>query len=92
MGGGGGGGHSPPNFGRYVTYLPKFGVSAPRPPGCRGKVKMGVSGTEFVGRVWLALWPADNPGALRRLPDCPLAFGLAAVSRPWAAMNGLEGK
>ena len=22
----------------------------------------GVSGTDFVGRVWLALWPAANPG------------------------------
>ena len=29
-----------------------------------------------VGHVWLALWPAANPGAL------PAA---AAVSRPWAA-------
>ena len=31
--------------------------------------------------VWLALWPAANPGA---------AFGLAAVSRLWVAINGLQ--
>ena len=39
-----------------------------------------------VGRVWLALWPAANPGAL---PEC-FAFRLAAVSQPWVAMNGLN--
>ena len=67
---------------------------------------MGVSGSDFAGmggggvsetvknvhalpmdgRVWLALWPAANPAG-----RC-FAFGLAAVSRSWAAMNGLNVK
>ena len=46
-------------------------------------MKMWVSGTDFVFMsVSLALWTIANPGSLRRL---------ATVSRPWAAMNGLEG-
>ena len=62
-----------------------------RGSGASSSEKVGVSGTDFVGCVWLAFWPAANPGALRRLPE-RFAFGLAAVSRPWAVMNGLNVK
>ena len=75
------GGALNPHFGRYM---------------CRGKVKMRAYGAGssvkwglrswLVGRVWLALWPVVNPGALT---DC-FAFGLAAVNRPWAAINGFR--
>ena len=73
MYGGGGGGDSP----QILVGM------------CRGKVKNGGGGggglrSELerelgspeltVGRVWLALWPAANPG----------------VSRSWAAMNGVK--
>ena len=34
-----------------------------RGSGANSSVKAGVSGTEFVGHVCLALWPVANPGA-----------------------------
>ena len=77
-----------------VQFKKQRGRSSERETaGLRSKLEResGVSGTDFVGCVWLALWPAANPEALRRLPEC-FAFGLAAVSRPWAAMNGLNVK
>ena len=49
------------------------------------KRQSGGSPELTIGRVWLALWPTANPGVL---PE-RFAFGLAAVSRQWAA-NGLN--
>ena len=86
---GGGGGGTHPKFGRYVPWQSeKWGAPEQlewkmRGSGARSRVKMRVSGTDFVGCVWLALWPAANP---RALPEC-FAFGLAAA-RP--AMGGNE--
>ena len=63
------------------AFTPHFGRYVP-------SVKMGVSGTGFAGCVWQALWPAANLGALPEIFE----FGLAAVSRPWAAMKVLNVK
>ena len=92
--GGGGGGHSPQILVGMCRGKVKMGGSGAsssvklRGSGASLSVK-GVSGTDlYRTRTWLVLWPAANPGVL---PE-RFVFGLAAVSRPWAAMNGLNVK
>ena len=89
---GGGGGVLAPIFGRYVPRQSEnvglLNELEGENAGLRSELERESGGSPelTVGRVWLALWPAANSGAL---PE-RFALGLAAVSRPWAAMNGLK--
>ena len=89
--GGGGGGHSAHIF-VCTFYVPRQSEKLGAPEqlesenegsGEGSSAEMGSMELTCI-RIWLALWPAVTPGR------CPNA--LAAVNRPWAATERLEGK
>ena len=86
-GGGGGGGVLAPNFGMCRGKVKNGGELERENTGLRSELESesGRSLKLAGGRVWLALWPATNPGALK-------AFGLAAVLKPTAGGEWLERK
>ena len=56
-----------------------------RGSGASSNVIVGVSGTDFVARVWLlALWPAANHGALETLPRTLCIWAAMQYCKPTA--------
>ena len=80
--GGGGGGFTPD----FRWYVPRQSEKWGSPERAWARKWGSPELTLIVGHVWLALWPFANR---RALPE-RFAFGLAAVSWPWVAMNGLK--